>query len=56
MGTFFFCKNLKVIEFSEDSEILSIEREAFFQTSLSTISIPKNVKKIGERASLIVKI
>lgn len=47
-----FRKNLKIksIEISEDSEIKSISKEAFAQSSIKSISIPKSVNFIGEFA------
>lgn len=42
------CKQLETINFSEDSELLSIECEAFCLSSIKSIKIPKKVQRIGE--------
>lgn len=47
---FQFSKNIKSIQFSEQSEIRTIGKNAFFASTLSKIKIPKNVKCIEERA------
>lgn len=44
--SFYGCNNLKAIEFSEDSELLSIGHSTFQLSSIEKIKIPKHVKKI----------
>lgn len=46
--SFEFCSNLESIEFSEDSELLSIGEGAFSHSSLSKIFIPSKVEKLKE--------
>ncbi|KAK8883231.1 hypothetical protein M9Y10_045882 [Tritrichomonas musculus] len=44
---FFDCTNLKLIEFEENSQLISIENNAFYNCSFERIAIPKNVRSIG---------
>ncbi|KAK8836917.1 hypothetical protein M9Y10_037443 [Tritrichomonas musculus] len=44
---FNFCKNLKKVEFSGDSNLQIISHDAFTHSSLRSIYIPKHVKKIS---------
>ena len=44
---FFDCTNLKLIEFEENSQLISIENNAFYNCSFERITIPKNVRSIG---------
>lgn len=41
-------KNIKSIQFSEDSQILSIEKNAFINCSLESITIPSSVEVLEE--------
>ena len=43
------CSRLKIIKFSKNSELESIESHAFCMTSIKNILIPRKVKKIGEK-------
>ncbi|KAK8840508.1 hypothetical protein M9Y10_030716 [Tritrichomonas musculus] len=43
-------QKVKLIEFPEDSEIRLIENSAFSHSSIKSITIPSNVKKIGKEA------
>lgn len=42
-----FCSRLKTVEFSEDSELLSIGSGAFYRSAIENISIPSHVETIG---------
>lgn len=44
------CRKLKSVEFANHSELLSIEKYSFYQSSLRSISIPKSVKIIDDSA------
>ncbi|KAK8871282.1 hypothetical protein M9Y10_006999 [Tritrichomonas musculus] len=44
------CKQLKTVEFAENSQLTNIEKFSFHMSSIQSISIPKNAKKIGESA------
>ena len=52
IGSFSFsrCLNLKMVDFSENSELLSIDERAFSGSSLKKILIPNHVAKIGDFA------
>ena len=50
--SFSFCKKLKKVEFSENSNMQIIERFAFSGAQIEKISIPASVTKICERAFL----
>lgn len=41
-------KNITSIEFADDSELLTIEKEAFFGSSLEKLTIPASVKEFQE--------
>ncbi|KAK8834053.1 hypothetical protein M9Y10_031526 [Tritrichomonas musculus] len=45
-GSFHACHNLRVVAFSEDSELISIGKYAFSNSAINNISIPKSVKCI----------
>lgn len=47
-NAFYKCLNLDTIEFSEDSELKSIDSHAFAQSSIQNIIIPSKTEKIGE--------
>ena len=47
---FSYCKNLTLIEFSENSELETIDDFAFTETSITKMKIPKSVKIIGNNA------
>lgn len=42
------CLQLKVIDFSENSQLVSIDKYAFVNSSLETISIPANVSELKD--------
>lgn len=44
------CEELRLIEFSKNSELISIEKYAFYATSINTITIPSSCKTIGKNA------
>lgn len=46
--SFFECKNLQAVEFSENSILTKIERDAFSTSSITTIRIPPHVREIGQ--------
>ena len=50
IGSFAFdeCQHLKSIEFSEDSELKSIDKLAFFHSTIESISIPEKVEELKE--------
>ena len=45
---FSYCKNLKTVEFSMNSELDSIDDYAFSNTLIESISIPQSVSFIGQ--------
>ena len=47
---FEFCNQLQSIEFSTDSKLQIIEKNAFHLTSLNKIMIPRHINKIGNNA------
>ena len=47
-GSFKNNKRIKSIEFTEDSELLSIEKDAFYCSSLQSISIPASLIELQE--------
>lgn len=44
------CNKLKMVNFSPDSQLTSIEQYAFYNTSIEEISIPSHVNRIGNLA------
>ena len=48
--SFYRSLKLKYVKFADDSEIQIIGKKSFYQTSLQTISIPTQLKKICEKA------
>ena len=50
LRAFFSCAQLRIVNFSENSELQSIEEEAFASTSIESFYIPRHVKSIGAKA------
>lgn len=48
--SFAYCSQLKAVEFSEDSELLSIGSGTFYKSAIENISIPSHVETIGYNA------
>lgn len=46
---FSYCRFLKTIEFSNESKLLSIGKNAFTNSSVQSISFPSSLNKIGKR-------
>lgn len=42
------CKRLKTVTFSEDSELISIENDSFFQSSIESLFIPEKVVELND--------
>ena len=49
-NAFSYCFNLERVDFSENSELITIQDEAFMCSSITKISIPSSVVKIGNSA------
>ena len=53
--SFYFCQNLKQIEIPPNSELISIGKKAFYNTSIKKITFPPNLTLIGQSAFLHCK-
>lgn len=47
-GTFSWCQNLQTIEFPEDSELMTIEKYAFYGSSIGSLTIPSHAEELKE--------
>lgn len=52
----FYESNLKIIEFSEKSELIYIGNNSFSKSNIKNIVIPSHVKKIGHKAFFITQL
>lgn len=49
-GSFYYCLNLRYIDFEQNSKLKSIGKEAFSQSSIESFLMPPNVVQIDETA------